>query len=278
MSEDALCFIGSTHLASWWLRDGSIRFSRADVPAGLVDRLGALPNGEFLSYRMETATGEPPFTANHPKDHPRVMQLRRITADGGLELVATVEDLRWHVFSADLSVNGKWIITDGLTGQNKAQDRKLLVHSLSGDFVKEIPIANETEVSMLITDPSGSSLMLSLDGATMSMISMPEGVRQQEVKSAPLALSRSGSMIAMLEKAPLLSIDLPSIQIRDLQSQDALVSFNVGDMAASTYISPNVMRFSYDGAQLAWGKRFGEVFVFDLPAINKKLKEFGVGW
>ncbi len=87
------------------------------LPGGLADRLAFDGSDRLRLLRSETKSGRvPPVTAYHPKDHPRVLRLRRLTVPDRMEVVREIGDFNLHIYYADAAPDGSTFVYEGVGG------------------------------------------------------------------------------------------------------------------------------------------------------------------
>ena len=98
----------------WDVETGAVLGSWT-VPAGLCDKLAFEGLDRLRLLRTETKSGRvPPTTQHHPKDHPRVLRIRRLTIPDRIELVREIDDFNWNVYHDAVTPDGSTFVAEGL--------------------------------------------------------------------------------------------------------------------------------------------------------------------
>jgi WD40 repeat protein len=272
--------VSAGHEASLWDVDTGNQLRTWTLPVGLTDQLAYQDEKRLLLFRTETESGDVgPFSSQHPSKFPRVCRVRDLFGTEPLKPLTEIRDFNWHVFHAALSLDGKYLAIEGLSGSSGRLSRVAnLYEGATGKKLGPLPtqLAVKEDGAAFSFDPTGTALnyyykgrddpgtfFLRVPSLTVAkqidrfVSSVGPHANRYLVGSLPTA--DSPGSISLLEEgrnSPLARLVL------DLRNPWGAVGKPV---------------FSPDGQYIAWGTMQG-VTVVDLVAVQRRLAEIGMGW
>jgi len=231
-----------------------------DLPDGLVDLIAVTSPKDILLIRTEM------------ENNRRCTRIRNLLADSPGDHIATIVDFPRHVFGATVGPHGPYLIVDGLGGAN-GDLRLLRVYDLKGTHVASIPTTATRDFSTMAVDESGmlaTSLIATPPHRNrIAMFELPSGEVKQQLSRGPLCLSSAASLYAVGGGEIL---EEHGISLCRIGADAKLITFDVA------VEEPYVAAFGQKGRLLAWGRQDGTVCVANLPNVNRRLRELGLGW
>jgi WD40 repeat protein len=256
----------------WDVETGAVLGSWT-LPGGLCDSLAFEGLDRLRLLRSETKSGRVPPTAGyHPKDHPRVLRLRRLTVPDRMEVVREINDFNIGAFSAELTPDGSTFVAEGLGGAVGTVSRSFKAFDgATGRELWSVPVLSRYDGTSFHTDPGGRVLWRAERDKAGKLLPLPlvdvrTGSALDHIEPAPDILgpgaiqwfshsNDSGGTLSLMEKGH----DRPRLRI---PAPD-----NAGRSA-----------FSPDGLHVALSHKDGTVTVLDLAEIQRRLAEFHMGW
>jgi len=252
--------------AKVWEVESGRELESWDLPPGLVEMLAFRTNDELVLFRMETLDNQPPLGEVPWREHPRVCRLRHLADPIQAEPVATIRDFNRGVTTAAISRNGSYIVAVGRGGPDGQRQTIRIYDGISGKEVGTLPLNKTDAEPYLRLDTIGKILAYTpANGEQTTLVDVPSGRVRGILPGAPLSLGPGGNYWVSR---------LPGPGHTLLRTQDgrSLVMVAI-DAEMSTDGS-----FSPDGRLWAWGHVDGSVTVCDLPAVQRRLAEVGLGW
>jgi hypothetical protein len=224
----------------------------------------------LLSLRVETQDGRlGPFSNAPPTQHPRVVRLRELPEQGQPQVLKEITEFNWHVFTTAAPPRGQWFVVEGLAG-SKGQLRRLLkVFDATGRELAPLPTAREAEsqTAAHLCDPTGSllSVMTGKEGVgEMTLFEMPSCRVVDKIDFFPRCLSPGGKYFG---------VGGPGFSLFRRGESEPVVVFDENESSIAVQA-----QFDATGTRLAWGRTDGTVVVADLPEVQRRLAELGLGW
>ncbi len=246
------------------------------LPGGLCDKLAFEGPDRLRLLRSETKSGRvPPTSGYHPKDHPRVLRLRRLTAPDRIEVVREINDFNIHVFTAAVTPDGSIFVDEGLGGAagGSVSGSLKAFDGATGRELWSVPDPPKIDSAACQIDPGGRLLLRGANykGKGVEVLPSPlmdvcTGMALGHIDPEPMILGPGairwfsrltdlGGALALMEKGH----DQPRLLIPD------------PDNAGQAVFSP-------DGLHVARGHADGTVTILDLAEIQRRLAEFHMGW
>jgi len=257
----------------WDVETGAVLGSWT-LPGGLCDRLAFEGPDRLRLLRSETKSGRvPPTSGYHPKDHPRVLRLRRLTVPDRIVVVREIDDFNLHVFSAAVSPDGSTFVAEGLGRAAEGSVSRSLkaLDGATGRELWSVPVLSKINSASVSIDPGGQVLKHGDDHDGEKVLPRPlmdvrtaaalDHIDSNTDMLGPGAirwfnrLTDLGGVLMLMEKGH----DRPRLLIPDPD--------NVGHSV-----------FSPDGLHVARGHADGTVTILDLAEIQRRLAEFHMGW
>jgi WD40 repeat protein len=237
------------------------------LPPGLGDLLVFLPNNKLLLFRVERKSGKiAPHEPNvKSKDDPRVGRIRDLLAPTREMPIAELTPYPKGVNAVGWADGSQLILEVVESGPEK----KLKAYDgLTGKELWLVPDVYDTRGASPRIDPTGK--FLSFDGkdgayyvldipsqslANLENRSRAMGPGASYYFSRPLGYPHQNGMLLFRRgrAEPLITLGIDFSQF-------------------------NFPQFNLAGTHLAWGNTDGTVTVCDLPEINRRLKDVGLGW
>ena len=241
------------------------------LPAGLCDKLAFEGPEGLRLLRSETKSGQvPPTSEYHPKDHPRVLRLRRLTLPDRIEVVREISDFNVHVYHAEVTPDGSTFVAEGLGGAEGGS----VSHSFSafdgatGQELWSVPVLSNRDAGNPRIDP-GSRVLWHRDDH--------DGVK---VVRWPLMDVRTGASLGHIDPEPYILGPGPSrwFSYSDDFGGTLRLTEKGHDQPCLIVPDDGAGVFSADGLHVALGHIDGKVTVLDLAEIQRRLAEFHMGW
>jgi len=274
-SADARRFaLASGEQATLWDVETGAVLGSWKLPMGLCDRLAFEGLDRLRLLRNETKSGRvPPTSGYHPKDHPRVLRLRRLTVPDRMEVVLEIDDFNIGAFWAELTPDGSTFVAEGLghaPGGSISRSFKAF-DGATGRELWSVPVLSKIDSTTFGMDPGGRVLSRAPDDKGGKLLPWPlmdvrTGRALGHIDPAPAGLGPGairwfsrltdfGGALSLMEKGH----DRPRLLIPDPEGSGRSV-------------------FSPDGLHVALGHADGTVTVLDLAEIQLRLAEFHMGW
>ena len=264
-----LAFSAGREAVAWDVASGR-QLRRWELYEGFVDQLAYAGPDRLLSLRVETQDGRlGPYSNAHPAQHPRVCRLRELPEQGPPRVIKGITDFNLHVFCAAAAPAGEYFVIEGLSGTPGQVRRLLKAYDAAGRELATLPTLRPaaSQSGLQFCDPTGNLLAVynNLESIEeITLFEMPACREAGKLAANPLGLSPGGAYHAVSGSGLLL-----------FRRRDAtpVVVFDEGQ-------SLPVVRLQFDAAgdQLAWGRQDGTVVVADLPEVQRRLAELGLGW
>ncbi len=256
----------------WDVETGAVLGSWT-LPGGLCDTLAFEGPDRLRLLRNETKSGRvPPTSDYHPKDHPRVLRLRRLTVPDRIEVVREINDFNIHVFTAAVTPDGSTFVAEGLggaAGGSVSRSHKAF-DGATGRELWSVPVLSKINSASVGIDPGGRILCHADDNnggkvLTWPLMDVRTGKVLGHIDPEPDILGPSairwfsrltdfGGTLRLMEKGH----DRPRLLIPTPE--------NAGGV------------FSPDGLHVALARADGTVTLLDLAEIQRRLAEFHMGW
>jgi len=262
-------FSAGREAVAWDVASGR-EFRRWELYEGFVDQLAYAGPNRLLSLRAETQGGRlGPYSNAHPAQHPRVCRLRELPEQGPPRVIKEITDFNLHVFCGTAAPAGEYFVIEGLGGTPGQARRLLKAYDAAGRELATLPtLRTAAHASGLhFCDPTGNLLSVVTSQGSIeetTLFEMPACREVGKLVTSPLGLSPGGAYYAV--------------------SGAGLLLFRRGDSTPVVVFDEDqglpVVRFQFDAAgdQLAWGHGDGTVVVADLPEVQRRLAELGLGW
>jgi serine/threonine protein kinase/WD40 repeat protein len=243
------------------------------LPGGLGDRLAFDGPDRLRLLRSETKSGRvPPVSAFLPKDHPRVLRLRRLTVPDRMEVVREIDDFNLHIYYADLAPDGSTFVYEGVGGTAGGVVSRSIkaFDGATGRELWSVPVGPRSHSGNLIIDPSGRVL---------KRCQHPSDT----VSSWPLMDLRTGAVLGQIDLWPSM-LGPGAVQWFTYRADfgGSLCLMEKGHERPRLLIPApepaGSQAFSPDGLHAAFGRTDGTVTVLDLAEIQRRLAEFHMGW
>jgi serine/threonine protein kinase len=264
----------SGHEARLWDLEKHRLLGQWKLADGLCDALAFDASGRLVLVRTETKSGKnPPYDPTDPSDDPRVIRLYNLLGSSPTRALNEITEFDRHVWYIAMAADAAYFVVEGLgTVKGRKQlhlrayqgsDGKL-VHAVSTDRPPHF------DGSHMIGDPQGRVFGLpSLTDRHHALLELPS--RKMRIMAEPelCCLGPGGSRWAVFQH---LSPDQPVLAVyNDDQLDKPLVRILLERL-------PTRFRFTPDGQSVIWCNSDGSVSVADLPAMNRRLTEVGLGW
>jgi eukaryotic-like serine/threonine-protein kinase len=241
------------------------------LPQGLCDALVFSGPDSLLLLRNETRdlSAGPFFNEYRPDKYPRVCRLRNLLNNTPTQPIAEIGDFNWHVLSIVCSSEGRYFAIDGLGGVNGTNRTVLLLDSY-GKNLHAFRSNCRSGYGLLTFDRSQTILaMLHEDGVRAILLEVPSGKYAGVLPKFPDCLGPKANVWAHR--------GTPKEWWHGLwyfrrESHDALLGLGLD--AGVTSLSS----FDATGALLAWGSDDGTVSVANIPEVQRRLAQLGLGW
>jgi WD40 repeat protein/serine/threonine protein kinase len=240
------------------------------LPPGLVDLMSFQADGKLLLFRIETTSGKvaPQDRSVKSEDDPRVGRIRDLLGPTREKPIAQLTPYPKGVANGVGWADGRQLILEVV---HSGPEKKLKAFDgLTGKELWLVPDVYDTGGGSPRIDPTGK--FVSFDGkdvaayvfdipsqslATLENLSRALGPGASYYFGRPLGYPTQNGMLLFRRgrTEPLITL---GIDFSDFNSK--FPQFNIA------------------GTQLAWGNSDGTVTVCDLPEINRRLKEVGLGW
>jgi len=258
-------FVTLRHAKMWEVASGR-ELGSWDLPPGLVDMLAFCSKNELVSFRMETESGLPPFGGIPWPEHRRVCRIRHLTPPKQIKLLPEITEFNKQVFMADIAPDGSYIVAAGTGGPDGQRRTVRIYDGKSGKEVGTLPLNKTDGGPFLRLDTSGKLLAYTpADGDQTTLVDVPSGRLRGNLPSGPLSFGPGGNCWVSGPPGPGHAL------IRRQDDRSLFMVAAEGEMSVSGPFSP-------DGKLWAWGHTDGSVTVCDLPAMQRRLAEFGLGW
>jgi len=263
--------IASGERATLWDVETGTVLGSWKLPAGLCDRLAFEGPDRLRLLRSETKVGRvPPTVEYHPKDHPRVLRLRRLTLPDRLEVVREIGAFNVHVFTAEVTPDGSTFVAEGAGGDAGGSVSRSFkaFDGATGQELWSVPVLSKHDPGHPKIDSGGRVIWRGDDDNGGRVLPWPlmdvrTGAALGHIVPGPYILGPGairwfshsddfGGMLRLMEKGQ----DQPRLTL--------------------PYSGAGV--FSPDGLQVAIGHTDGRVTVPDLTEIQRRLAEFHMGW
>ncbi len=238
-----------------------------DLPPGLTDRLAFRSDDKLVLFRMETASGLPPFGQVSWREHPRVSRIRHLTLPKQIKLVAKIEEFKKHVFTAAISPDGSYIVAAGLGGPDGKHRTVRIYDGTTGKEVGTLPLDRTKFEPFLRLDATGKILAYApADRDQATLVDVPSRKVRGVLPNGPWSLGPGANY--WVSSGPAYPAGLTLVR-----RQDGKPLFRFGIDSGV-----NAGPFSADGTRLAWDHADGSVTVCDIPAVQRQLAAIGLGW
>jgi hypothetical protein len=257
----------------WDVETGAVLGSWT-LPGGLCDKLAFEGPDRLRLLRNETRSGRVPPTAGyHPKDHPRVLRLRRLTIPDRIEVLREIGEFNLNVYHADVTWDGSTFVAEGIGGIADGPPSRSFkaFDGATGRELWSVPVLSRADGAFFRIDPGGRVLWHSDYRNGGKMIQWPlmdvrTGAALGHIESDATILGPGairwfshlndfGGMLGLMERGQ----DRPRIRIPDPEYSGHPV-------------------FSPGGLHAAIGHVGGTVTVPDLVEISRRVAEFHMGW
>lgn len=264
-----LAFSAGREAVAWDVASGR-ELRRWELYTGFVDQLAYAGPDRLVSLRVETQDGRlGPYRNAPPAQHPRVCRLRELPEQGPPRVIKEITDFNLHVFCGTAAPAGEYFVIEGLSGTPGQARRLLKAYDAAGRELATLPTLRPaaSQSGLQFCDPTGNLLAAYNNPESIGEITlfeMPACREAGKLAASPLGLSPGGAYYAV--------------------SGGGLSLFRRGDSTPVVIFDEDqglpVVRFQFDAAgnQLAWGRQEGTVVVADLPQIQRRLAELGLGW
>lgn len=265
-----IAFSGGTEARVWEIATGEERLS-ITLPPALLDVAG-FHDGKLLLFRVETRDGMlPPDSGAHPREHPRVCQIRNLLSDEPTKPIKTITDFNWGVFKSAAPPDGRYFIVEGTGGPGwkKGEDRWIKAFDgPTGKLLWSIDTTKTNDGAELKIDPTGEHLVILDNAPTRTLLDTPSGRLVESFSYGVVGLSPAATY--RVTSGP----NLRGLSIMRRRDKIPLVTVGIDNQASSA----NIFSFNRDGTRFAWGNRDGTVSVCDLPEVQRRLAQLGLGW
>ena len=222
------------------------------------------PSGaKLLLIRVEIADGvSVPFGGARPS----VCPLRDLLGKEPTRPIRRIDDFDWQVYQVRMAAGGAWFAIKGLHGDGGAEQSFKLFDGATGTEVWSVPMQQPSRVDMMF-DATGKRLAFQSEtGGRPDLLDLP-------------SRSRLGSVAALADIGPegkLRGQNSPTGSGYALyRSDDDAPAVILGIDLLATAVQP---QFSADGNLLAWGNADGSVTICDMPEVQRRLADVGLGW
>ncbi len=266
--------LASGERATLWDVDTGAVLGSWTLPGGLCDRLAFEGLDRLRLLRSETKSGRvPPTGGYHPKDHPRVLRLRRLSVSDRMEVVREIDDFNTHVFGDAVTPDGSTFVAEGQGGAAGGTVSRSLkaFDGATGRELWSVPVLSRGDGANFKIDPSGRVLWRADDDKGGKLLPWP------------LMDVRTGAALGHIEPEPLIlgpgasrwfsdATDFGgALSLMEKEHDGSLLRIPAADYAGKSVFSP-------DGLHVALGHTDGTVTVLDLVEIQRRLAEFHMGW
>jgi WD40 repeat protein len=254
--------------AKLWNISSGKEVRKWELPESLQDNLAYHPSGKLLLFRVETEDMRPFSTP--PAQHPRVVRIRDLLQKDYEKPLVTIDEFAGDVFPILVPRDGQFV---ALRGRELGDDRWLnptvkVVDSLTREERWTYKPGALVEVRL---DPIGSVLTIADAGRT-TLVEMTSGKLLEGVPNVVFCVGPNGRHC------------LGPVPEQDRQPNNIAGALLFRRGRSSPLVELSIDQdggdgqFSDDGNLLALCHPNGGVSVFDLPAIQKRLAQAGLGW
>jgi WD40 repeat protein/tRNA A-37 threonylcarbamoyl transferase component Bud32 len=265
-------FSSGTEAKAWNIETGAETGSWK-MPPGLGDAIAFHPSGDLLLGRFETKDAIlGPFSDAHPKEHPRVVRIRKLLSDGRLEQLAEIDDFSHHVYQVKTSPEGGFFVAVGDAFVNGKRTRRVgSYHGLTGKrlwfFETETDDRSSGEIHL---DAAGQLLEYDpLDSKGRWRIAMPDGAKQERVPMHQSKCSPRAEILVGKPPSPRFA-GRNAIALFRSQNEQPFLILDVD----SDGIRPPA-QFDPPGRAFAWGSSDGTVTVCNIEEAEQQLLDYG---
>ncbi len=233
-------------------------------PSALIDRLVFADSGELVLLRVETKSGErAPLRDADYRQYPRVGRLRALLGSGQMRAMLEVTHFNRHVFSCDITRDGRYIVFDGMRIDEGGPHHSIIAFdALTGKQVWMIPRGTKPDGGGVYFDASGHFLVVNDDVESRSPLrTMPGGGTLEKMKP-PIALGPNAR--EMVTELPTAWTGGGICCLIRRGEDRPILTFGEDVMP----YRPTGFVFSADGRFLAWGNSDGTIDVADLDVIR----------
>lgn len=240
------------------------------LPPALSDRLAFHDPDNLLLIRQETTDGVSPPGNRPVRDQPRIVRLRRLLADGRMELVREIKDYPAGLLALELTPDGAYVVIGGWSNADRKFGSLQFLEARTGTPLWSRPVGADLAYRL---DPTGKIFVINdypIGAQPSVMVEVPTGkflgtfdpelgevgpgVRRWIRRTHPTRLSHDHRLLLMEQGRhdPLLQIDPDLVD--------------------------GGLFFNSDGGHAAWGRTDGIVAVLDFHEIQRRLAEVDLGW
>jgi eukaryotic-like serine/threonine-protein kinase len=232
------------------------------LPRGLQDELAYAPNGELHLLRWD--------------QEDRVCRVRRLKPGGKLELICEVHDFqRWRVKQLLLSPDASYFVAVAELAQPGTKTRNLTraYDGVSGRRIwpPEGPEGDALEIDGLIATRSGPLPTIPTVDGRFPIYELSNG-RLLSV-TPPQASHVGAERRFAVGGARLIGGEHLGRSLYRFGQDEPIVTLEIDQPTAGAW-----PQFSLDETLVAWGHNDGSLHIADLPALQRQLARFGLGW
>jgi WD40 repeat protein len=265
-------FSGGEHATLWDLQTGRL-IQTWKLPPGLQDKLAFHGPEQLFLFRSETRDRIPPFTAYHPKDHPRVYRLYNLLGPSPLRAVNEIGDHDWHCFGIDMPADGRFVVADGTGVKDGRRVRTFNAYDgQTGETLWSMPAPpTEVDTRLITLDPTGAILVLDhREKSTSTWLKLPRREWMGDLPIRPPCLAPGGNRWFALggDRATGKS---EWHYHPDGHNGPEIAFAEQGDVGSGFAFGPK-------GRHVVWGGGNPAVVVCDLVELQRAMAELELGW